>query len=420
MRTYSHWHRALAVGLVALAVRLIYILVAGRHVAIEPGTDAVSYDTFARLMMSGWSWITTPLAVREPLYPAFMAVAYAMPGGDIGVLQVLQALIGAAGVVTVYLTLRVLIGESVAMLSAIFIALNPHFVYWTALPLRENLIIPLLIGFLMVFLLAMAKRRMLLLFLCALLFVLLVHTDVRFLILAAVFPLMIYVYHHDLKTTARQTLWIWLFTILLMIPYQVRAYVAMGKPVIVTERFLGKWLQRSAAVMSDGGGSEAGNKRLTWLHEWEITKEQKLDQLPAYERHYYLSGGRPAIGRLQVHWILLVEYWRCARFKPMYRPYPDGRFEPPWSLKHNVVSSIVIVPFLLVLPVVFTRFSRAARRIAWPLLLFLLGSTLMHVFVHARERYRIPLEVITCIVLAMALVTLWNDPRRAPTVREVE
>lgn len=413
MAARSYPRRAVTVGLIALAARLLYVLAAGRNAGIVVGNDALSYDTFARLMMSGWSWVTTPLAIREPLYPAFMVFAYVVPGGEIGALQVLQALLGAAGVVAVYLTLRTLASEPVALLSAALIAFNPHFVAWTPEPLRENLLIPLLIGFLMTFLLAVTGRRVAWLFFSALLFVLVVHTDVRFLLLAAMFPFMAFAYHRDVKLAIRQTLWLGLFTALLMIPYQVRGYVALGKPVIVTERFLGKWLARSTAVMTDAEDDSKESKRQAWLHEWEAKKLASIDEISPEERAFFQSGVRPETARLRVHWILFVEYWRFARFQPMYRPYPDGRFEPPWSLRHNLASSAVVVPFLILLPVVFTRRFRKWRPIAGPMLLFLLGSTLLHVLVHARERYRIPLEVVMAIVVAMAIVTLWSSARRS-------
>ena len=66
-------------------------------------------------MMSGWHWFSTPLVVREPLYPAFMAFAYALPGGGIGTLQILQAVIGAAACVAVYATLRLMVSEPIAI-----------------------------------------------------------------------------------------------------------------------------------------------------------------------------------------------------------------------------------------------------------------------------------------------------------------
>jgi hypothetical protein len=40
------------------------------------------------------------------------------------------------------------------------------------------------------------------------------------------------------------------------------------------------------------------------------------------------------------------------------------------------------------------------------------SHSLMHVFVHARERYRIPMEIISAIFIAIALVNVWRLIRR--------
>ncbi|HEX5133010.1 MAG TPA: glycosyltransferase family 39 protein [Candidatus Krumholzibacteria bacterium] len=398
--------RALLIGVVALAARAFYIAIAGRHFDVTAPGDHVAYTEFARLMLSGPGWFSYPLAVREPLYPAFMAVAYALPGGDFGSLQILQALLGAATASWLYLGLRRFTGERVALLSGAMFALHPHFVPFTADPLRENLIIPLVVGFVVSFLAAMERPARTRLFVHALFIVLLAHTDVRFLPLAAVFPFMAFAAHRGVARSLRETLWVALFAVLMMIPYQARCYIAMGHPVIVTERFFGRWLPRAGVVT--GNAVEEHGSRESWLADWERKKRESLATLTPGERAFFESGSRPLLAHRAVHLYLFNEYWRFARLAPSYRPYPDGRFEPGWSLRHNATSSLVMVPFFLLLPVFFWLAGPAERRIAVPLLGYLVAHNIMHVLVHARERYRIPLEVITGLVVAMALVLLWD------------
>ena len=404
---YSQKTTAWVVGGVALVLRLLFIAVAGRSQGIRPGTDSVSYDAFARLMMSGWKWLTTPLAVREPLYPAFMAFAYALPTPDLGTLQILQALVGAAAAVALYLGLRSLAGEAVAGVAGLLVAVNPHFVADAGVPSREVLIAPLIVGFIVSFLHAVSRGGARRCFVCVLCFVLLAHTDVRFVPLVALVPVMAFAYHRRARLAWRQSLWMLLFFLLLMVPYQIRGYMAMGRPVIITERFLGTWLPRAGAVMSERSAVGSLGGRQAWLAEFESRKRASLQELTPQEREYFLAGGRPAVGRLAVHWTLLGEYWRFAQFSPMYRPYPDGRFAPPWSTRHNVTSSIVVIPFLLLFPVALLMARGAVRQLMWPLVVFLGAHSLLHVFVHARERYRIPMEVVMAVLVAMALVSLW-------------
>jgi len=235
---------------------------------------------------------------------------------------------------------------------------------------------------------------------------------VRFLPLAAVIPVMFYARGWHLRAALRDGAWVLLFFCLLMIPYQLRVSSSVGEPVIVTTRFLGKWLARAEAVTSGPSEASRGLSRAQWLREFETSKRENLEALSPEEQNYFKSGGRPATGRLAVHSFLAVEYWRFARPGYDYRPYPDGRLAPPWSLRHTASSTLVVLPFLILFPFLFVRPAPALRNVAWPLLVFLTAHFLMHVFVHARERYRIPMELITSILIAIALVNIWSMWKR--------
>jgi hypothetical protein len=104
----------------------------------------------------------------------------------------------------------------------------------------------------------------------------------------------------------------------------------------------------------------------------------------------------------------------------MYRPYPDGRFEKPWSLKHDVASGMIMIPFLILLPFVFLGSTAQSRRIVYPLMIYLASNSLMHVFVHARERYRTPMEIVIAVLVAVAVVNLWRLVRREKYEPQVE
>jgi len=384
----------------ALALRIASILLLGRGVTIAPGTDAVSYDQFARLMLSGPGWVKVPLAVREPLYPAFMALAYALPGGEIPWLQFLQALLGAGVCWLVYRWLRSSLGEGVALAAALLVAANPHFLFYTPRPLRENLVMPLVTASILAVYRAWRSRRERDTFLAALLYALLVHTDVRFLPL--VLPLLVAasLMERSASAAARRSLVFGLWFLVLMVPYQVRSSLALGKPVVVTERFLGQWLP----LVSERYHAREGREE--WLASWEQAKRDSLGLLTPSERGYFLSGGRPATTRGGIYIYNFVDYWRFLRLRPSYRPYPDGRFEPPWSLRHQLASTAALAPFFLFLPLAWRR--REARGLVGLLLLFLAAHAAMHVVVHARERYRVPVESLMDIVAGVGLVGVWT------------
>jgi hypothetical protein len=143
-----------------------------------------------------------------------------------------------------------------------------------------------------------------------------------------------------------------------------------------------------------------------WLQRWEATKKDILDLLSKQERAYFLAGGRPAIGQLEVYWAQCLEYWRFLQLAPFYRPYPDGRFAGPWSLRHNISGVLIIVPFLVLSPFSWLRATALERRLLFAIFLFLVAHTLLHVVIHARERYRFHVEVFILTVVAQSLVGL--------------
>jgi hypothetical protein len=196
--------------------------------------------------------------------------------------------------------------------------------------------------------------------------------------------------------------WSLLFVIILMIPYQLRNFIAFDKPVIVTERVLESMIPKFRTRAKSGEKDRVG-----WLQRWEAKKKDTLDQLPRQERAYFLAGGRPAIGQLEVYWMQFLEYWRFLQLAPFYRPYPDGRFAGPWSLLHNISSALIIVPFLVLSPFSWPRTTKLEKRLLLAIFLFLVAHTFLHVVIHSRERYRFHVEVFILTVIAQSLVGLF-------------
>jgi putative flippase GtrA len=415
------WRRrdlAISLGLVALAVglRLAYVAVAGTSVAISARDDSITYDAFARLFLTGHWWMT-PLAFREPLYPALMAFAYVLPGPEIRALQVVQALLGGATVWIVVIGLRPLVRWPVVVLTGLLVAFNPHRISMSALPFRETLL-----GFLLAAVLALTLRAATRattggLALLALALALLIHTDVRFAPLSLVVPVMMLILSGSLQATWRWSTIVFALLIVLMIPYQLRNQMAFGRPVLVTERVLDEWVPMAHARLA-GGTTTARPPRQEWLRSWEAAKRAELDTVTAAERELFLRGGRPAMKPLGIYWFQFREYWAFAVRHAEYRPYLDGRYAKPWSRSHVIASSFVIVPFLVMLPFAWVGLPRSERRVLLALLSFLAAHTAIHVVVWARDRYRYPVEVIIAFITALGAVNLWGllRRRRSPPV----
>ena len=131
---------------VALAVRLGYVLVAGSS-GLAWGDEFV-YDQLAQniLRHSCFCFVAGEESVlRPPLYPAVLALTYAVFGHSYAAALVLQAIAGAASVY-----LFAIIGEQVSgsprvgMLTGWLSAVNPLLVYTTSLLYSESLYLLLL------------------------------------------------------------------------------------------------------------------------------------------------------------------------------------------------------------------------------------------------------------------------------------
>jgi putative flippase GtrA len=403
---------AVGLGVVALAValRLAYVAVAGRGIRISPLDDTITYDQVARLMLAG-KWWTAPLAFREPLYPALMALAYALPGPEILMLQIVQALLGGATVWIVLQGLRPFVRWPVAVLTVLLVAVNPHRVSISAMPLRETLIGFLLAAVLMLTLRAATTAAKGGLVLLALALALLIHTDVRFGPLSLMVPVMMWIVNGSARTSWRRSAAVFVLLILFMVPYQVRNQVVFGRPVLVTERVLDEWMPMAEARLGHGqpatSVAPAPPSRREWLDAWVARKRTELGTMTPDERDLFERGGQPAMTPLGIYWFQFREYWAFAVWRGEYRPYLDGRYAKPWSHAHILASSLVMVPFLVLLPFAWVGVRRSERRVMLALLGFLAVHAAIHVVIWARDRYRYPVEVIVAYVTALGAVNLW-------------
>ena len=98
----------------------------------------------------------------------------------------------------------------------------------------------------------------------------------------------------------------------------------------------------------------------------------------------------------KLYW--LKEFWRVARFKPDYFPFPDARFQGAWSLKHNVSSILcfgLLIPFAIIGIIIMLKEKHKASLF---LLLPILVQTLIHMLMWSRDRYRMPIDAFVIII----------------------
>ncbi len=138
---------------VALAIRLIPVLLTmDIGIALD---DMFQYDTLAESIRlgKGYTWYGgMPTAFRAPLYPLFLAIVYALFGHRFLAVRIIQAVIGAALPLMVYVLGRRLFNDRVARAASWVTVFYPMFLFYPLALVTENLfflLVPLTVLYLL-------------------------------------------------------------------------------------------------------------------------------------------------------------------------------------------------------------------------------------------------------------------------------
>lgn len=150
----------IVVGLVGLAVRVLYVLLVLHHYA--PFSDAQDYHSIASQVAAGHGVAHTypfdflhPTAWRPPLYPLLLGGVYAVTGPKVGAAEALNVVIGTAVVVMAAIVAWRLAGRRAGIVAGGLAAVYPPLVFNDGPPLSE----PLGLLLLLVTILLLIERR---------------------------------------------------------------------------------------------------------------------------------------------------------------------------------------------------------------------------------------------------------------------
>lgn len=130
--TIRQWSPVLRIILLALAMRLVFVL------AVPPGPlsgDAKEYDGLAVRLAQGKGYVTEsgePTAFRPPGYPVVLAAIYLSTGPHLVGVRIVQAFLGAGICVLVYLIARRCFTPAVATFSGYLCSVYPPLVLNTS------------------------------------------------------------------------------------------------------------------------------------------------------------------------------------------------------------------------------------------------------------------------------------------------
>ncbi len=149
------WVAPLAIALVGLVIRIVYVLQARANPQFAaPSMDAGYHDEWAWQLAQG-IWQGGEPFFRAPLYPMFLSAIYAVAGHDHLMPRLVQAVIGAGSCLLVFAIGQRLFSRTVGLAAASMMALHGTMIYFENELLIPVLFIALVLGFFFLFLKAL-------------------------------------------------------------------------------------------------------------------------------------------------------------------------------------------------------------------------------------------------------------------------
>lgn len=407
--------------LVAFLIRVVTVILTCEK-NIGHG-DASSYNSYAIAILQNEDWMTDPDfygEFRPPVYPMLIALVYAVFGtNNLLTVYMFQAVIGVLTCLYIYKFSRMIFDDKIAVLSLVWSACYIYYLQNMGILMRETVIFFLLLIFFYYLYLYLKERKTMsrnlwfsLLFYC-----ILIHTDPRYLFFLP-FLVALFVVFQSSKQGVRNYFVFVGLTILLMVPWTIRNYVAYGNFVLINTRTvdLRGVAKRNPAmdqrltvnILNLGVISQTSNEDYPTEEERELIKKgenpnNRTDrEIEAIKKDVY-----PASTFWERKWFQFKEFWRPFRFRCEYRPFPDCRFVC-WSLKHNLVSILcygLLLPFMMygIVDLLFKK-----NRIVWFLVFPLVIQTLLHSLQWAKTRYRNPIDAFVIILAFYGLTQVYK------------
>ena len=402
------------------------------------GMDSISYNGYAIAILQDNNWIANPDFIgnyRPPVYPIFIAAIYSIFGIDnYSAVYIFQAFLSIMTCFYIYKLSKKIFSERVAILSIIWSGFYIFYLQYVRFLIRETLIFFLIIIFFYhLYLYLVDENRKSKKFWPILLYLLLIHTDPRYLFYLPFF-ILLFVIYQPIKQGVRNYLVFLSIAVLLMVPWAIRNYIAYDGFVLINTRTLDLRPddQRSSVfynrisnnVLNFRVINETNNKKYPTEEERNLIKQglnptgRTADEIEAVLNDVYPAS---TFFKRKLYW--LIELWRPARFSADYFPFPDARFQGKWSLRHNLSNILcygILLPFMLI---GVYYLIRQKNKISIFLIFPILIQTLLHVLQWGLYRYRVPIDAFIIILASFGFFSMYNmlkERRLKPGLKIVE
>lgn len=380
--------------------------------------DSPSYNGYATAILQNNNWLTNPDFFghwRAPFYPMFIATIYTLFGtNNFIAVYIFQAFLSVITCFFIYKISKKTFNEKVAIFSLIWSGFYIFYLMYVRLLIRETLVIFLIIIFFyhLYLYLSDENRRLRNFWLLLISYFLLIHTDPRYLFYLPFF-IFLYAIYQPVKKGIKNYFVFLFMTILLVIPWTIRNYIAYDRFVLITS-FSSVYIRYSIfskgieKVLNLEEINETISKNYPTEEERNLIKQglnpagRSKEELEAIRKDIY-----PPLTYFKRILYWLIEFWRPVRFSAGYCPFPNAGFQGKWSLRHNL-SSLFCYGILLPFMFLGFYFLIKEKNKIWIFLLFpILIQSLLHVLQTAIYRYRVPIDAFIIIVAFYGLYQIY-------------
>lgn len=404
----------LVVAGVALAVRIVYVLLALRHYV--PSTDDAHYSDIAQKVSEGkgfssqfpYLW-THPTAFRPPLYPTLLGGVYAVFGVHVGVAQALNVLIGTGVVVLAAMLAFRLAGRTAALVAAGGATVHPALLAGDGVILTE----PLALLLMLAALLALDRNRYALAGLLAGLLVLTRPSAQAYVPVIALYLLFSGArrlgWRTGWKTALRSAVVFGLVAVVTVTPWVIRNQIQFGKPVLVTSNgFNLAAIWSPLAIKAGGFVDPIRDPRNAGVIQFGSGNYYNLNEanLDSTLRKEGLDGLRANKGRIP------SKLWQNVRF---YTDISWRANDGPERLDgRNIGFRHATLPFVWLVEILglvgFVLMLR--RRLGMLVALTAAYMTAVSLITVSPPRLRAPADVLACVAIGFLVAAVLRRRRR--------
>ena len=400
-------------------LRIIYVYSLGWKEI--PHGDGLSYNSYALAILNQPDLLFNPSFYgdyREPVYPLFIALIYFFFGeNNLFAVFVFQAFINTLTVYYIYKFSSMIFDSSTSLLALIWAGFYFYYFLYAGYLLRETLIFFLLLYSFYQLLVFFKRSKRSGMFVQPAFwkhivsFVLLFHTDSRYLFYLFFFPVAFIVYFSWRNGIKRYCVAI-IGMALLCLPWIVRNYAAYKGFVFINTRTLDMRQEmpffrfdRLLGVKKKEGAVRLINKQYPNEEERQQIKQgvrpphRTDEEIKAIRNDIYAPHGI-----LQRLWFNFKIFWAPMRFTSEYRPWPDCRFLPKYSLWENIIKGLsygVLLPFMVVGGI---DLLRRKNKDCIMLLLPPFVQMILHLILWAWGRYRNPIDAFIIVMGCYGIV----------------